>query len=79
MAVDYLARIARIETAIDASIGTQATRLSGGGESVEFANVSYADLQKMLRDAKAAAVRAGQMSRAEAGLGRAIPIRVFGS
>lgn len=79
MAVDYLARISAIEAAIDACIGGSTTRLSAGGESVEFAAMSYEQLLKMLRDTKIAAVRAGQMSSAEAGLGGAIRVRTFGS
>jgi hypothetical protein len=79
MAVDYLERIAKIEAAIDASLGTQATRMTAGGETVEFAHLSYDQLQKMLRDTKAAAVRAGQLTAAAAGLGGAVRIRTFGS
>lgn len=79
MAVNYLTRIASIEAAIDACIGGSTTRLSAGGESVEFAAMSYEQLLKMLRDAKVAAVRAGQMTAAEAGLGGAVRVRVFGS
>ncbi len=80
MAVDYLARISAIEAAIDACIGGSTTRLSAGGESVEFAAMTYEQLNKMLRDTKVAAVRAGQMT-----LGGRLPWRrdprygVFGS
>jgi hypothetical protein len=79
MAVNYLDRITKIETAIDACIGGSTTRLSAGGESVEFSAMTYDQLLKMLRDAKIGAVRAGQMSASEAGLGGAIRVRTFGS
>jgi vancomycin permeability regulator SanA len=79
MAVDYLARIDRIEAAIDAFATGGVSRLSAGGESVEYRDVSYADLQKMLRDAKAGAVRAGVMTASAAGLGGAMFVRPFGS
>jgi hypothetical protein len=77
MSVDYLARITKIEAAIDATLGTQTTRLTAQGETVEFANKTYDELMRMLRDAKAGAVRAGQMTRAEAGLGGAVRVRTF--
>jgi vancomycin permeability regulator SanA len=79
MAVDYLARIDRIEAAIDALATGGVARLSAGGESVEYRDVSYNDLQKMLRDAKAGAVRAGVMTASAAGLGGAVFVRPFGS